>query len=112
MLKKIGLPLLALTGLLMVVPAQKADAAVRVGVAVGGPAYAYPAYPGPYAYPYSDPYYNPYPSYVAPAPGYVYGYGGWRGNDWREHREHERYERRDFRGGRGEHEGRGRGGRR
>jgi hypothetical protein len=80
MLKKIGLPFLAMAALLMVVPAQKANAAVRFGVVVGGPVYAYPAYPGPYAYPYSDPYYNPYPSYVAPAPGYVYGYGGWRGN--------------------------------
>jgi hypothetical protein len=112
MLKKIGLPFLALAALLMVVPAQKANAAVRFGVAVGGPVYAYPAYPGPYAYPYSDPYYNGYPSYVAPAPGYVYGYGAWRGHEWREHRERERYERRDFRGGRGEHEGRGRGDRR
>ena len=106
MLKKVGLPLLALAALLMAVPAQKANAAVRFGVTVGGPAYAYPAYPGPYAYPYSDPYYNPYPSYVVPAPGYVYG-GGWRDHEWREHRAPEHYERRDFRGGRGEHEGRG-----
>ena len=104
MLKKVGIPLLALASLLMVVPVQKANAAVRFGVVVGAPAYAYPAYPGPYAYP--PPYYNAYPSYVAPAPGYVYGYGGWRGNEWREHREHERYERREWRG-RGEHEGRG-----
>ena len=51
MLKKVGLPLLALAALLMVMPAQKANAAVRFGVAVGGPVYAYPAYPGPYAYP-------------------------------------------------------------
>src|SRR5579864_8351583 len=56
MLKKIGLPFLALAALLMVVPAQKANAAVRFGVVVGGPVYAYPAYPGPYAYPYSSPY--------------------------------------------------------
>src|SRR5579864_8351582 len=59
--------------------------------------------------------YNPYPSYVAPAPGYVYGNGGWRGHEWREHREHEwrEHERREheFRG-RGEHEGWGRGDRR
>jgi hypothetical protein len=116
MVKKVGLPLLALAALLMVVPAQKANAAVRFGVAVGGPVYAYPAYPGPYAYPYSEPYYNAYPSYVARAPGYVYGYGGRRGNEWREHREHEwrehewreheRRERREWRG-RGEREGRG-----
>src|SRR5579863_7074648 len=99
MLKKVGLPLLAMAALLTVVPAQKADAAVRFGVRVGGPVYAYPAYPGPYAYPYSDPNYNAYPpAYVAPAPAYVYGYGGWHGSDWREHRAPERYERRDFRG--------------
>jgi hypothetical protein len=105
MLKKVGLPLLALAALLTVVPAQKANAGVRFGVTVGGPAYAYPAYPGPYAYPYSDPYYNAYPApYVAPAPAYAYGYSRWRGS---EHRVPERYERRYFRGGRGEHESRG-----
>jgi len=85
----------------MVVPAQKANAAVRFGVVVGGPVYTYPAYPGPYAYP--TPYYNAYPSYVAPAPGYVYGYGGWRDRDWREHRAPERREWHE----RGGHEGRG-----
>ena len=115
MLKKVGFPLLALAALLMIVPAQKANAAVRFGVVVGGPVYAYPAYPGPYAYPYSEPYYNGYPQYVAPAPGYVYGYGGWRGHEWREHREHEwrEHERREHEWrGRGEHEGWGRGDRR
>jgi hypothetical protein len=100
MLKKVGLPLLALAALLMVVPPQKANAAVRFGVVVGGPVYAYPAYPGPYAYPYSGPYYNAYPSYVAP------GYSGWRGDEWRDHRVPERYERREWRG-RDAHEGRG-----
>jgi hypothetical protein len=103
MLKKVGLPLLALAALMMVIPAQKANAAVRFGVTVGGPAYAYPAYPGPYAYPYPGPYFNAYPSYVAPAPGYVYGYGGWRAPEWRDHRVPERREWR----GRNEHEGRG-----
>jgi hypothetical protein len=44
MLKKIGLPVIALLGTLAVAPNQ-ANAAVRVGVAIGAPAYAYPAYP-------------------------------------------------------------------
>jgi hypothetical protein len=44
MLKKIGLPAIALLGLLAMAPHQ-ANAAVRFGVVVGAPAYAYPAYP-------------------------------------------------------------------
>jgi len=44
MLKKIGLPVIALMGMLAMAPHQ-ANAAVRVGVAIGAPAYAYPAYP-------------------------------------------------------------------
>jgi hypothetical protein len=44
MLKKIGLPVIALLGMLAMAPHQ-ANAAVRIGVVVGTPAYAYPAYP-------------------------------------------------------------------
>jgi len=44
MLKKIGLPVIALLGMLSMAPHQ-ANAAVRVGVGIGVPAYAYPAYP-------------------------------------------------------------------
>ena len=40
MLKKIGLPVIALLGMLAMAPHQ-ANAAVRIGVAVGAPAYAY-----------------------------------------------------------------------
>ena len=44
MLKKIGLPAIALLGMLAAAPHQ-AKAAVRIGVAIGAPAYAYPVYP-------------------------------------------------------------------
>ena len=44
MFKKIGLPAIALLGMLAMAPHQ-AQAAVRFGVVVGGPAYAYPVYP-------------------------------------------------------------------
>ena len=80
MLKKIGLPLMALLGVLTFAPHQ-ADAAVRFGVTVGAPAYIRPVYPCP-----------PAPAYVAPA--YVYPYVAWnrfgdrvlrRERVWREH---------------------------
>ena len=110
MLKKIGLPILALAAMLVLIPAPKASAAVRFGVYVGGPVYAYPAYP----YPAPPPYYNaypPYPAYEYPAPAYVYPYAYW-GGYWRGHDRHEYYEHRD-RGWHGHewrnHEGRGRG---
>jgi hypothetical protein len=64
MLKKIGLPMMALFGLLALAPLNQAKAAVRFGVFVGAPAYTYPVYP-------------PYP--VVPAPAYVYPYGAWVG---------------------------------
>jgi hypothetical protein len=44
MFKKIGLPVIALLGMLAMAPHQ-ANAAVRFGVAVGRPACAYPVYP-------------------------------------------------------------------
>jgi len=44
MLKKIGFSAIALLGMLAVAPHQ-ANAAVRIGVVVGRPAYVYPAYP-------------------------------------------------------------------
>ena len=44
MFKKIGLPAIALLGMLATAPHQ-ATAAVRFGVVVGRPAYAYPVYP-------------------------------------------------------------------
>ena len=44
MLKKIGLPAIALLGMLSFAP-HKADAAVRFGVYVGAPVYRAPVYP-------------------------------------------------------------------
>jgi hypothetical protein len=57
MLKKIGLPAIALLGMLAMAPHQ-ANAAVRIGGVVGRPAYAYPVYPV----------YPPAPVAVLPAP--------------------------------------------
>jgi len=107
MLKKIGFPILALAAMLVLIPVPKASAAARFGVYVGGPAYAYPAYP----YPAPGPYYNaypPYPAYAYPAPAYVspYVYGGGyrRGHEYYEHRD------RGWNGHEGRnHEGEGRG---
>jgi hypothetical protein len=45
-LKKLGLPILAMAGMMMFVGAPKADAAVRFGIGIGVP-YAY-SYPYPY----------------------------------------------------------------
>jgi hypothetical protein len=106
MLKKIGFPLLALAALLFAIPQPQASAAVRFGVYVGGPAYAYqaPVYPPPYA----PHYYNEYPTYSYPAPAYVYPYSTWRGHEDRDHRE---YRGNEYRGhnDRDRHEDRGRG---
>jgi hypothetical protein len=67
MLKKIGLSMMALFGLLALAPLNQAKAAVRFGVYVGAPACTYPVY-------------RRYP--VVPAPAYVYPSGGaWVGRD-------------------------------
>jgi hypothetical protein len=85
MIKKIGLPLVALAAMLAFVTPKQADARVRFGVAIGGPVYTAPV---PYAYPYYGPY-NPYyaapypgyaaPAYVGPSVGVGIGVGGWGG---------------------------------
>src|ERR1700743_2793142 len=64
MIKKIGLPLIALTAVLAFATPKQADARVRFGVAIGGPVYTAPV---PYAYPYNPYYAAPYPGY----PGYI-----------------------------------------
>ena len=98
MMKRIGIPVFVLLALLMVFGTPQANAAVRFGVFVGGPAYG-PVYSG-YPYVYSDPYPYPYRTYyyTRPYPYYystpVYGYYSryyWRDRRWREHerREHE-----------------------
>jgi hypothetical protein len=76
MLRKIGLPAIALLGLLAMAP-HAAQAAVRFGVVVGAPAcprHVYPVYPAP-------------PVAVAPAPVMVGG--GWVGHDLRWDRRHD-----------------------
>ena len=61
MLKKLGLPVLALAAMLALANPSNADAKVRFGVYVGTPGY----------YSYTYPYYAPYPYYAYPGP-YVY----------------------------------------
>ena len=115
MLKKMGLSVMLLAGLLAFAAPRKADAAVRFGVYLGAPAYSYPAYPAPaypdyYDYPapayaYPAPYAYQAPAYVAPY-GYGYGYGhgrefrGYERPAFRGYERHERHERNEgFRGG-------------
>jgi uncharacterized membrane protein YgcG len=96
-LRKLGLPILALAGVMMFVGTPKADAQARFGVYLGGPAYPY-AYPYPYGYGYPyyyDPYAYPY-GYSYPYP--YYG-GGFFGGFWGG-----RFDHRDF-----DHRERGRG---
>jgi hypothetical protein len=78
MLKKIGLPLIALAGIMAFGAPRAAQARVHFGVAIGGPVYTAPVVPYPYGYgyapaPYIDSYYAP--TYVAPVP-YVAPYVG------------------------------------
>jgi hypothetical protein len=103
MLKKIGIPVMALAAMLILMTPPQASAAVRFGVYLGGPVYAYPAYPA-YAYP-NPGYYNAYPAYPYPAPAYVYPYSTWRRHEYREFRDR-RHEWREHEWR--EHEGRGR----
>jgi hypothetical protein len=71
MLKKIGLPAIALLGVLAFAPHQ-AKAGVRIGVTIGRPVYTYPVAP---VYP---------PVEVVPAPVYGSGYvdGVWAGRNF------------------------------
>ena len=66
LLRKLGIPAVALAGMLALFTPSQADARVRFGIGIGVGPYAYPAYT--YSYPYYGPYY-----------GYPYGYvgGGW-----------------------------------
>jgi hypothetical protein len=87
MFKKIGLPIIALLGMLAIAPHQ-AKAAVRFGIVVRRPAYAYPVYP---AYPEA-------PVAVVPAPVIVER--PWVRHeirrDWDRH-DRDRHDRDDFR---------------
>ena len=103
MLKKIGIPVLALAALVGFGAPRTAKAAdVHFGVAIGNPVYAAPAPVYQYPAPYVDPYYAP--TYVAPAP-YVAPYYGW-GGSWRDHdRDHHDWDHHD-RDSHESHEGR------
>jgi hypothetical protein len=89
MLKKLGIPFVALMGMSMFAAPKTADAKVHFGVAVGAPpVYPYYQYCSPYD-PYCSPYVYSYPyGYAYPQP-YVYGGWGWghRGHEWHEHHE-------------------------
>jgi hypothetical protein len=101
MLKKLGLPVMALAALLTFATPKPAAAKVHFGVVVGAPPVytpycsAYDPYCSPYAYTYTSPY-SPYAypySYGYPAP-YVYGGWGWHGD----HHEHREFRGREFHG--------------
>jgi hypothetical protein len=98
MLKKIGLPIIALLALLVFITPAPAHAGVRFGVAVG-PAYPYGyAYPYTYPYAYANPYYyNGYPAYPYVAPGVGLGFSYWGGGG------HGYYRAPAYRGGGGWH---------
>jgi hypothetical protein len=95
MLKKTLFAVFGLAMVLAFVTPEKAHAGVAIGVTVGGPVYARPAYP--YAYAYPRPYVPAYAyrPYVYPAP-VVYGnfYRGPYGRGERFER-HERFERQE-----------------
>jgi hypothetical protein len=69
LLRKLGIPALALAGMLVIFSPSSANAKVRFGVQVGVPAYPVYSYP----YPYYDPYYA-YPYGYAVGPYATWGY--------------------------------------
>jgi len=106
MLKKLGLPVMALAAMLTFGAPKPAEAKVHFGVVIGAPPVynpycsvynPYNCVPYGYAYPYGA---YAYP-YTYPAP-YIYGGWGWHGDRHEHHfREHDRD--RDFRGRHWEH---------
>ena len=86
MLKKIGIPALALGAMMMLITPPRANAAVRFGVFIGGPVYGYPAYPvypyvgSAYVYPYRYGYSYRYRPYWRSG----YEYRGYRRHEWRD----------------------------
>jgi hypothetical protein len=88
LLRKLGVPAMALAGVLMLFSPSSANARVRFGVRIGGP---YPVYT--YPYPYYDPYYAyPY-GYTYGGPYATWGYGY-------HHHHFNRHERFEYRHGR------------
>ena len=105
MLKKIGIPIVAVLAFMVLLAPMHANAGVRFGVTVGPPVYYAPPYVYSYPYPYYDPYvygygypryYYRYPYYSS----YPYYSGSfyWRGGG-RERFEHRGFRDRGFRGG-------------
>ena len=87
MLKRIGIPVIALAAMLTLFGPHQASAATRFGVYVGP---SYPVYQ-PYAYPYGYGYYPyGYYPYATYPPGYSFSFG-WhrRHHEGWEHRRHE-----------------------
>jgi hypothetical protein len=80
MLKKLGIPTLALVAMLTLIGPPTANARVRFGVTVGSPYYY--TYQAPYPYVYSYPYYYSYPRPVYVYPSWhrhrYHRYGYWR----------------------------------
>lgn len=68
MLRKLGIPAMVLAGMLALFTPSHANAKIRFGVQIGGP--AYPVYP----YPYYDPYYT-YPYSYSYGPYVYWGHG-------------------------------------
>jgi hypothetical protein len=110
MLKKLGIPTLAIAAMLGLAGAAPAKAGIHFGIGIGGPAYVAPyANPYPYAatpydpYAYAAPYADPY-AYGGYADPYYYStpypYGGfyYGGHDFDHFGGH-----RDFRGHEGGH---------
>ena len=90
LLRKLGIPAMALAGMMALFSPSSADAKVRFGVQIGVPpayTYPYPYYSPYYAYPYSYGYYGPYATW---GPSYHY----YHHFDRDHHVEHERWEHR------------------
>jgi len=93
MLKKSFLAMFGLLAVLAFATPQKANAQVAIGVTIGGPVYARPVYPYPYAYVAPRPAYV-YRPYVYPRP--IFYRRDYRRPYWR-HEGYERYEYREHR---------------
>jgi hypothetical protein len=85
MLKKLGLPVLALGTMLALFTPRPAQAKVHVGVYFGTPAYTYPVPADPYGYVNPYTYSYPYGYGYAYGPTYVTPY--WGGHFRHEHRD-------------------------
>ena len=84
MLKRVGIPMLALGAMLLVLPAKQAKAGVHFGIGIAAPTCVAPApvYRQPYVAPAPD-----YDYYAAPTYVYPYTNYGWDGHAY--HRDHD-----------------------